>query len=198
MNLIFKADVQGSVEPIVNSLEELGVEDRKVNILRQGIGRITESDVMLASASDAIIIGFNVSVDEAARRMAAQEDVDIRQYDIIYRLVEDVDKALRGTLEPVYEDVVIGHAEVRAIFAIRRRGNVAGCYVTDGEVTRNAQVRVQRSGEELFDGSLDSLKRFQDDVPEVRAGFECGISVAGFDDFAEGDVLEFYRRQRVS
>jgi translation initiation factor IF-2 len=198
LNVIFKADVQGSVEPIVNSLEKLGSEDMKVNILHQGIGRITESDVMLASASDAIIIGFNVAVDEAARRMAAQEGVDIRQYDIIYRLVDDVDKALKGMLEPVYEDVVIGHAEVRAVFSIRRRGNVAGCYVTDGEVARNAMARVLRQEEELFDGSVDSLKRFQEDVAEVRAGFECGISVAGFDEFQEGDVLEFYRRQRVS
>jgi translation initiation factor IF-2 len=196
--VIFKADVQGSVEPIVNSLEKLGTDDMKVNILHQGIGRITESDVMLASASDAIIIGFNVTVDEAARRMAAQEGVDIRQYDIIYRLVDDVDKALKGMLEPVYEDVAIGHAEVRAIFSIRRKGNVAGCYVTDGEVTRNAMVRVLRAGDEIFDGSLDSLRRFQEDVAEVRAGFECGIGVAGFDDFEEGDVLEFYRRQRVS
>jgi translation initiation factor IF-2 len=198
LNVIFKADVQGSVEPIVNSLEKLGSEDMKVNILHQGIGRITESDVMLASASDAIIIGFNVTVDEAARRMAAQEGVDIRQYDIIYRLVDDIDKALKGMLEPVYEDVVIGHADVRAVFNIRRKGNVAGCYVTDGEVTRNAMVRVLRQGEELFDGSLDSLKRFQEDATEVRAGFECGISLAGFEDFEEGDVLEFYKRQRVS
>jgi translation initiation factor IF-2 len=198
LNVIFKADVQGSVEPIVNSLEKLGTDDMKVSILHQGIGRITESDVMLASASDAIIIGFNVAVDEAARRMAAQEGVDIRQYDIIYRLVDDVDKALKGMLEPVYEDVVVGHAEVRAIFSIRRKGKVAGCYVTDGEVTRNAMVRVLRAGDEIFNGSLDSLRRFQEDVAEVKAGFECGISVAGFDDFEEGDVLEFYRRQRVS
>jgi translation initiation factor IF-2 len=198
LNMIFKADVQGSVEPIMNSLEKLGTEDLKVNILHQGIGRISESDVMLASASDAIIVGFNVTVDEAARRMAAQEGVDIRQYDIIYKLVDDVDKALKGMLEPVYEDVVIGHAEVRAIFNIRRRGNIAGCYVTDGEVARNAMVRVLRNEEELFDSSLDSLKRFQEDVSEVRAGFECGISVAGFDDFQEGDILEFYKRQRVS
>jgi translation initiation factor IF-2 len=198
LNLILKADVQGSLEPIANSVERLGTEDLKVKILHQGTGDITESDVMLASASQAIVIGFQVEVDEAARRMAAQEGVDIRLYNIIYRLVDDVDRALKGLLEPEYEDVVIGHAEVRAIFRIRRRGNVAGCYVTDGEVTRNAQVRVLRNGDELFDGHLDSLKRFQDDVPEVRAGFECGIGVAGFDEFEEGDVLEFYRRELVS
>jgi translation initiation factor IF-2 len=198
LNLILKADVQGSLEPIANSVERLGTEDLKVKILHQGTGDITESDVMLASASQAIVIGFQVEVDEAARRMAAQEGVDIRLYNIIYKLVDDVDRALKGLLEPEYEDVVIGHAEVRAIFRIRRRGNVAGCYVTDGEVTRNAQVRVLRNGDELFDGHLDSLKRFQEDVPEVRAGFECGIGVAGFDEFEEGDVLEFYKRELVS
>jgi translation initiation factor IF-2 len=198
LNLILKADVQGSLEPIANSVERLGTEDLKVKILRQGTGDVTESDVMLASASQAIVIGFQVEADEAARRMAAQEGVDIRLYNIIYKLVDDVDRALKGLLEPEYQDVVQGHAEVRAVFRIRRRGNVAGCYVTDGEVSRNAQVRVLRNGDELFDGHLDSLKRFQDDVPEVRAGFECGIGVAGFDEFEEGDILEFYTRELVS
>jgi translation initiation factor IF-2 len=197
LNLILKADVQGSLEPIVNSLQNLGYGDLKATLLRQGIGDITESDIMLASASQAIVLGFHVDVAEAAKRMAAQEGVDIRQYDIIYNLIDDVDKALKGMLEPVYEEVVIGHADVRAVFRIRRRGNVAGCYVTDGEVTRNAWARVIRDGEEIYDGRLDSLKRFQEDVTEVRAGFECGISVAGFEDFREGDVLEFYREQQV-
>jgi len=198
LNLVLKADVQGSLEPIVNSIERLGGEDQEVKILHQGIGRITESDIMLASASDAIVIGFHVDVDEAARRVAAQEGVDIRLYNIIYKLIEDVDKALRGMLEPVYEKVVSGHAEVRAVFRIRRRGNIAGCYMTDGVVTRNSWVRVLRDEEELFDGRIDSLKRFQEDVPEVRAGFECGIGVSGWDDFEEGDILEFYREERVS
>lgn len=197
LNLILKADVQGSLEPIVNSLEKLGTDDQTVRILHQGIGRISESDVMLASASEAIVIGFHVDVDEAARRAAAQEGVDIRLYNIIYKLIEDVDKALKGMLEPVYEKVVIGHAEVRAVFQIRRRGKIAGCYVTDGEVTRNAWVRVYRDEEELFDGRLDSLKRFQEDVAEVKAGFECGLGIAGFDEFEEGDMLEFYREERV-
>ena len=197
LNLVLKADVQGSMEPIVNSLLRLGSEDQEVNILHQGIGRITESDIMLASASKAIVLGFHVDVDEAARRAASQEGVDIRLYNIIYKLIEDVDKALRGMLEPVYEKVVSGHAEVRAVFRIRRRGNVAGCYMTDGMAARNSWVRVLRDGEELFDGQLDSLKRFQEDVPEVRSGFECGIGVSGFDDFEEGDILEFYREERV-
>jgi translation initiation factor IF-2 len=198
LNLILKADVDGSLEPIVNSIEPLGTEDQEVKILHQGIGNVSESDVMLASASDAIVIGFHVDVDEAARRLAAAEGVDIRQYNIIYNLVDDVDKALKGMLEPVYEKVVIGHADVRAVFDIRRRGRIAGCYVTDGEVARNSWLRVMRNGEELFDGRIDSLRRFQEDVPSVRAGFECGISIAGFDDFEEGDILEFYREERVS
>jgi translation initiation factor IF-2 len=197
LNLVLKADVQGSLEPIVNSLLRLGSEEQEVKILHQGIGRITESDIMLASASDAIVIGFHVDVDEAAHREAVQEGVDVRTYNIIYKLIEDVDKALRGMLEPVYEKVVSGHAEVRAVFSIRRRGNVAGCYMTDGVATRNSWVRVQRDGEELFDGPVESLKRFQEDVPEVRMGFECGVGVSGFDDFEEGDVLEFYREERV-
>ncbi|MDD3825133.1 MAG: translation initiation factor IF-2 [Anaerolineae bacterium] len=199
LNIILKVDVQGSVEPIVNSLQRLNSEDEKVVILHQGTGNITESDVMLASASDAVIIGFHVDADEAARRLAAQEGIDIRQYNIIYKLVDDVEKALKGMLEPVYEKVVIGHAEVRQVFRIGRRGgNVAGCYVTDGELARNARVRVMRAGKQVFEGHLDSLRRFKDDVSEVRAGFECGVGIAGFDDLQEGDVLEFYKEQRVS
>ncbi len=197
LNLILKADVQGSLEPIANSLEKLSSEDLKIRLLHQGTGRISESDVMLAAASDAIIIGFRVEVDEAARRQALQEGVSIRQYDVIYDLIDDVDKALKGKLEPQYEDVVIGHAEVRAVFPIKRRGNVAGCYVTDGEVARNALVRVLRGGAEIFAGRLDSLRRFQEDVSEVKTGFECGIGIAGFDDFQVGDLLEFYRKEQV-
>lgn len=197
LNVILKADVQGSLEPIVNSLKRLGNEDLQVRLLHQGTGNITESDVMLASASRAIVIGFHVDVDEAARRLAVQDGVDIRLYTIIYSLVDDVDKALKGLLAPEYHKVITAHADVRAVFRIRRRGNVAGCYVTDGEVRRNSRVRVLREGEELFDGRLDSLKRFQDDVAEVRAGFECGLSIAGFEDFEEGDTLEFYKEERV-
>ncbi len=198
LNLILKADVQGSLEPIGNSIEKLGTEDLKVRILHQGTGRITESDVMLATASDAIVIGFTVEADEAARRLAEQNGVDIRVYDIIYRLVEDVDKALRGLLEPVYREVTIGHAEVRQVFRIPRRGNVAGCYITDGEVRRNSLVRVLRDRQVLHTGSPSSLKRFKDDVTEVKAGFECGIGIEGFDEFEEGDILEFYVRERES
>ena len=198
MNVILKADVQGSLEPIVDSLTELGDKDLKLKILRQDTGNINESDVMLAAASQAIIIGFNVTMDTAARRAADAEGVDIRLYNIIYKLIEDMDKALKGLLEPEYQDVVIGHAEIRAIFRISRLGKVAGLYVTDGVAARNALVRVHRDGEILFDGQLASLKRFNEDTREVKAGFECGIGLEGFDDFEVGDILEFYRKEQVT
>jgi translation initiation factor IF-2 len=198
LNLILKADVQGSLEPIVNSLQKLGTDALKVDILHQGTGNISESDVMLAFASEAIIIGFHVQVDEAARRLALQDGVDIRQYDIIYRLVDDVEKALKGMLAPVYADVTTGRAEVRTVFRISHRGNIAGCIVTDGEATRNALIRVLRDDKPIFEGRVDSLKRFKEDATEVKAGFECGIGITGFDDLNEGDVLEFYKKERVS
>jgi translation initiation factor IF-2 len=194
LNLILKADVQGSIDPIVNSLEDLGDEDLKVRILRQGTGNISESDIMLAVASSAIVVGFQVEVDAAAQRQAEAEGVDVRVYDIIYKLIDDIDKALKGLLEPTYEDVVIGHAEVRAVFRIPRRGRIAGSYVLDGQVTRNALARIQRNGDEIYDGKVSSLKRFTEDVREVDAGFECGIGLEGFGDFQEGDVIEFYKK----
>jgi translation initiation factor IF-2 len=198
MNVILKADVQGSLEPIVDSLERLGDKDLKLKILRQDTGNINESDVMLGAASQAIIIGFNVTADTAARKAADAEGVDIRLYNIIYKLIEDMDKALKGLLEPEYQDVIIGHAEIRAVFKISRLGKVAGLYVTDGIVARNALVRVHRDGEILFDGQLASLKRFTEDIREVKAGFECGIGLEGFHDFEVGDILEFYRKEQVT
>jgi len=198
LNLILKADVQGSIEPIVNSLEKLGDEKLHVKILHQATGNITESDVMLAAASKAIILGFSVSVDPAAQRMADAEGVDIRIYDIIYKLVEDIQKALTGLLEPVYQEVVIGHAEVRAVFRISKVGKVAGCYVTDGMLTRNAMIRLKRDGEVIHEGRLSSLKRFQEDVTEVKTGFECGLNLHNFDGFKEGDIIEAYKKERVS
>jgi translation initiation factor IF-2 len=198
LNLIVKTDVQGSIEPIVNSLKELGGEELKVKLLRQTTGNISESDVMLAVASNAIIIGFSVVADPVARKMADAEGVDIRIYDIIYKLVEDVDKALKGLLEPVYEDMVIGHAEIRAVFRLPQRRKIAGCYVTDGLVTRNALARIARNGDLIYEGRVDSLKHFKDDVKELRAGFECGIGLEGFGDFKVGDVIELYKKERVS
>ena len=198
LNLIVKTDVQGSIEPIVNSLKELGGEELKVKLLRQTTGNISESDVMLDVASNAIIIGFRVVADPVAQKMADAEGVDIRIYDIIYKLVEDVDKALKGLLEPVYEDMVIGHAEIRAVFRLPQRRKIAGCYVTDGLVTRNALARIARNGDFIYEGRVDSLKHFKDDVTELRTGFECGIGLEGFGDFKVGDVIELYKKERVS
>ncbi len=197
LNIILKADVQGSIEPIVNSVEKLGDETLRVQFLHAGTGNISESDVMLAVASGAIVIGFSVQADAAGTRMAETEGVDIRLYDIIYNLVDDIDKALKGLLEPTYRDVVIGHAQVRAIFRIGRKKQVAGCQVIDGIAARNAMARLLREDQVLFDGSVASLRRFKDDVREVTTGMECGIGLDGFNDFAEGDVIEFYRKEQV-
>ena len=198
LNLILKADVQGSIEPIVKSLEELGDKDLKVRVLRQGTGNISESDIMLAIASSAIVVGFQVDIDTAAQRLADVDGVDVRRYDIIYKLIDDLDKALKGLLEPTYQDVIIGHAEVRAVFRISRKGNVAGSYVLDGQVTRNALARVRRNGNEIYTGKVASLKRFTEDVREVAAGYECGISLENFEDFQQGDIIECYTKERVS
>jgi len=196
LNLIVKTDVQGSIEPIVNSLEKLVVGDLKVNVVHAAAGNISETDVNLAIVSHAIIVGFHVSPDPAARRKAENEGVDIRTYDIIYKLVDEVDMALKGMLEPTYVDVVIGEAEVREVFQIPRIGAIAGCYVRKGEARRNARAKVLRGGEELFDGHVSSLKRFKKDAREVRTGFECGIGLEDFHDFAEGDIIQFYVKER--
>jgi len=195
LNIILKADVQGSIEPIVNSIEKLGDETLHVRILHAGTGNIGESDVMLAVASHAIVIGFSVQVDAAASRMADSEHVDIRVYDIIYNLIDDIDKALKGMLEPSYKDVVVGHAEVKATFRLERRRVIAGCQVKDGVAARNATARVIRGTQTLFEGSVSSLKRFKDDVREVSTGMECGIGLEGFDDFQMGDKIEFFKKE---
>ncbi|HFB52288.1 MAG TPA: translation initiation factor IF-2, partial [Anaerolineae bacterium] len=197
LNLIVKADVNGSLEPIINSLKTLGDEQHKVHIVLKGTGNISESDVTLAVASNAIVVGFNVSVDEAARRTAEVEKVEIRLYRVIYKLIEDIDLALKGLYEPVYEDRVIGHAEVRATFRVGKR-IVAGSYVTAGKFTRHAKVRVVRDRELIYTGEIASLKRFTEDVEEVATGYECGISVDGFNDFKVGDILEAFVREQVN
>jgi len=198
LRLIIKADVQGSLEPIISSLNELNKGDIKITILYAETGNIGENDVMLASASNAIVIGFNVQPDPAARRLAESEGVSIRIYDIIYRLTEDVEKALKGMLEPEEKEVVLGHAEVRAVFTIRKVGNIAGCRVLDGEIRRSARIRVIRNGEVVHEGPIASLKHLQEDVREVRAGFECGIGLKGFDDVQIGDRLECYVLEKVA
>ena len=196
LNLIVKTDVQGSIEPIVNSLAKLGDEDLKVDIIHSAAGAINESDIFLAIASRAIVIGFHVSPDSAARRLAESEGVGIRTYEIIYELVDEVDKALKGLLEPVYEDVVIGRAEVLATFNVPKVGVVAGCSIRRGVARRSARARVMRGGQQLHDGHVFSLKRFDKDVRDVRAGFECGLGLEGFHDFTVGDTIEFYVKER--
>ncbi|MEK7442393.1 MAG: translation initiation factor IF-2 [Chloroflexota bacterium] len=194
--LVIKADVQGSLEPITNSLKKLSTDDIKVTILYGEIGNITENDVMLATASKAIVVGFAVQADAAATRLAEKNGVSIRLYDVIYRLTEDVEKALKGMLEPEYEEVLIGKAEVRLVIRIPKIGNIAGSFVRDGELKRNATVKVMRGGQKLFEGKVSSLKHEKDDVREVKQGFECGISVDGFESFRAGDIIEFYVKQQ--
>ncbi len=198
LRLIIKADVQGSLEPIVSSLNEMSKGDIKINILHAETGNIGENDVMLAAASHAIVIGFSVQADSAARRLAEAEGVSIRNYDIIYRLTEDIEKALKGMLEPEEKETVIGHADVRAVFHISKVGNIAGCRVADGEIRRNARIRVLRNGEGIHEGPISSLKHLQEDVREVRTGFECGIGIKGFDDVQVGDRLECFVVEKVA
>ena len=195
LNVILKADVQGSIEPVRNSIERLSIEGVKVRVIHAASGTVTESDVMLAAASKAIIVGFSSKPEPGARRLAETEGVDIRYYEVIYDLVDDIQKALLGLLEPVYSDVIDGHAEVRQVFRISRRGNVVGCHVRDGAVNRSSLVRVLRDEQALAEARVDSLRRFTEDVRDVQAGYECGIALEGFDDFKEGDVLEFYHRE---
>ncbi|MFC1960536.1 translation initiation factor IF-2 [Chloroflexota bacterium] len=199
LNLIIKSDVQGSLEPIVNSLDGLGEDGLSTHILLSDVGNITESDIMLASTAGAIVLGFNVRIDSSAQSMAGNIGVDIRTYSIIYKLIEDVELALKGMLEPVYEDMVVGVAEVRALFKVPRGGRIAGCYIRSGEARRNAQARVRRKGQLAYEGgSVSSLKRFEEDVREVRTGFECGVGVSGFEEFQIGDLIEFTVRERVN
>ncbi len=197
LSVVLKTDVQGSIEPIVTSINRLSTDDIKVNVIHAAAGNISESDMNLALASDAIVLGFRVLADATAQRMADMEGMEIHIYEIIYRLVDDVEKALKGMLEPTYTEVAIGEADVRQIFDISSLGKIAGCYVTQGVVRRNAKVRVLRNESVLYDGTIDSLKRFTEDVREVRQNFECGIKVQGFDSVAVGDRLQFYVMRRV-
>ena len=195
LNLVIKADVQGSIDPIKHSLEQLENEQVKVSIIHSGSGGITESDIMLAVASGAVIVGFNVRPDARIMRIAESEGVEIRTYDIIYKLIEDVEKTLTGMLEPTYADVIDGHAEVRAMFKVRS-GKIAGCYIIDGKASRSSLARVLRHEEVLHESKLSSLKHFKDDVSELAAGNECGIGVEGFSDFEIGDVIELYHKEK--
>jgi len=198
LRLIIRADVQGSLEPVISSLKDLSAGDIGINILHAETGNIGENDVMLAAASKAIVIGFNVQADAAARRLAETEGVSIRLYDIIYRLTEDIEKALKGMLEPEERKTVIGHAEVRAVFRISKLGNIAGCLVTDGELRRNGFLRVLRHGEVIHEGPVSSLKHLTEDVREVRQGFECGVGAKNFDKWEVGDIIEGFFVEKVA
>lgn len=198
LRLILKVDVQGSLEPIINSVNDLGTGEIGVKILLAETGNISEDDVNLAISTGAIIVGFAVEADNPARKSAESNGVEIRTYTIIYQLLEDIEKALKGMLDPIYEDKVIGKAEVRKVFKISKLGKIAGCYVREGEIRRNAKVRVIRGRNIMIDhASVSSLKRETEDVREVRAGFECGINVDGFEEFIPGDVIEFIVSERV-
>ncbi|HBT49377.1 MAG TPA: translation initiation factor IF-2 [Caldanaerobacter subterraneus] len=197
LNVIIKADVQGSVEALRKSLEELSNEEVRIRVIHGAVGAITETDVMLASASNAIIIGFNVRPETNAKALAEKEKVEIKLYRIIYDAIEDVKAAMKGMLEPKYKEVELGRAEVRAVFKIPGVGNVAGCYVLNGKITRNADVRIVRDGIVIYEGKIASLKRFKDDVREVQQGFECGIGIEKFNDIKEGDIIEAYTMEEI-
>ena len=192
LNLIIKADVQGSVEAVKQSLLKLSNEEVAVKCIHSGVGAINESDVILASASNAIIIGFNIRPDNQAKEVAEREKVDIRLYRVIYNAIEDIESAMKGMLDPIFEEKVIGHAEVRQTYKASGVGTIAGSYVLDGTIQRNCKVRISREGEQIFKGELASLKRFKDDVKEVKTGFECGLVMDGFNDIKEGDIIEAY------
>jgi translation initiation factor IF-2 len=195
--IILKADVQGSIEPIVNQLDKLSNDEVKLKILHAGTGTIGENDVSLAIASGAIVVGFNVEVDEPGRRLADSEGVDIRKYSIIYKLTDDIQKAINGMLDPVYKEVVLGLAEVRATFRIKNAGIIAGCYVREGLMQRGASARLRRGTEIIHESSISSLKHLKDDVKEAKTGFECGITLANFQDYKKGDFIECYTQERV-
>ena len=197
LNIIVKADVQGSVEAVKQSLMKLSNEEVVVKCIHGGVGAINESDVILASASNAIIIGFNVRPDPVAKATADREGVDIRLYKVIYNAIEDVSAAMKGMLDPVFEEKVIGHAEIRQIFKASGVGNIAGSYVLDGFMERGCRVRISREGEQIFEGDLASLKRFKDDVKEVKTGYECGLVFDGFNDIQEFDIVEAYKMVEV-
>jgi translation initiation factor IF-2 len=197
LRLILKADVQGSLEPIVDSLRDIDQSEVRINVLHAEAGNISENDILLASASQAIVMGFNVLPETSAKKLAEGEGISIRVYDIIYRLIEDVEKAVKGMLEPEKKEVVLGSAEVLQLFKITKVGTIAGCRVTKGEIRRNASLRVKRNDEVLFTGELASLKHEKENVREVKEGFECGLRVKGFNDFESGDLVESFVIEEV-
>jgi translation initiation factor IF-2 len=198
LNIVLKTDVQGSIDAVQTSLTQLSSPETQVKLIHATTGSITESDVMLAIASQAIILGFNTRPEPGARVLADREGVEIRQYDIIYRLTEDIQAALEGMLEPVVEEVIEGRLEVRALYPLGKVRVSAGCFVLEGEISRNSKVRVLRDGKELFNGAVANLRRFKEDVRQVSANYECGVTLDGFNNFEMNDIIQPYREQTVS
>ncbi|MEQ9008984.1 MAG: translation initiation factor IF-2, partial [Ekhidna sp.] len=197
LNVIVKGDVDGSIEALADSLLKLSTEEVQVNILHKAVGQISESDVLLASASDAVIVGFQVRPSGSARKLAEIEEIEIRLYSIIYDAINDVKDAMEGMLEPTSEEVITGNIEVREVYKITKVGTVAGCYVTDGNVKRSNKVRLVRDGIVVYTGEINQLKRFKDDVAEVKSGYECGLSIKNFNDIKEGDIIEGFEVKEV-
>jgi translation initiation factor IF-2 len=199
LNLVLKADVQGSLEALTESLRKLDQDHEEVRLsfVHRAVGGITESDVNLAAVSNATVLGFNVRPDRKARELAEQQGVEMRLYEVIYQILDDVGNALLGMLKPEYEEVVTGEAEVREIFSVPRVGKIAGCYVRDGTITRGSKVRFLRDGTIIWKGAIASLRRFKDDVREVQAGFECGIGLENYQDLKQGDLIETYEERQI-
>jgi len=198
LNIIIKADVGGTAEVLSDNLQQLSNEKVRVRVLHAGVGAITESDVLLASASDALIIGFNVKPERNAQATAEQQKVDIRLHSIIYELIDEIKLAMTGLLEPVYKETTQGHAEVRETFRISKVGTVAGCFVTDGLIRRDSQVRLLRNGDTVYTGRVEALKRFKNDASEVKNGLECGISLTNFNNIEAGDIIEAFMTERIA
>jgi len=193
LNLILKTDVQGSLEALIKELEKLENPEVPIRVLLKGVGGISESDILLADASQAIVIGFRVAPEDRAVTLAEEKKIDVRRYDIIYQVTDEIKKAVEGMLVPELKEVHLGRAVVRQVFKISKVGTVAGCFVTQGTIERSAKARLIREGREIYKGSIDALKRFKDDVKEVREGFECGIKISNYDDVKSDDVIEAYR-----
>jgi translation initiation factor IF-2 len=198
LNLVIKADVHGSLEAVSESLRRLEREEVKLAFVHRGVGGITENDITLAAATNSTLIGFNVRPDKKARDLAESEKVEIRSYEIIYKLLEDIERAMLGLLAPEYEEVVTGEAEVREIFRVPKIGAIAGCYVRSGVITRGSKVRFLRDGVIIWKGAINSLRRFKDDAKEVREGFECGIGLSDFQDLKQGDLIETFDEREVA
>ncbi len=193
LNLIVKGDVDGSVEAMCDVLEKMEVEDVSIRVIHKGVGAVSASDILLASASKAIVIGFHIGSDLKAKELAAREQVDVRRYNVIYEAVSDMESALKGLLEPEYKEEILGSAEIREIFHVSKVGVIAGSIVKSGKIKRNAKVRVIRNGEPIHDGKISSLKRFKNDVSDVQSGFECGIGIEDFNELQMKDILEVYK-----